>query len=87
MRGGEQSCDWRRQGQEAYLKGVRLTRCHFEQVPGGSDHEHCEFCYQKISSAAEDIQEAWTTLDRYRWVCDTCFRDFVGDFEWIIDAE
>lgn len=38
--------DWRRIGQEHYLRGVTLIYCYYRQYPANPDwdHDHCEFC-------------------------------------------
>jgi len=43
-----QENDWRRTGQEQYLKGLRLSWKRFQAYSGNWDHEHCEFCWRKF---------------------------------------
>jgi hypothetical protein len=68
--------DWRLQGQERYLAGVRLYWRKYEDIRKEQNHDHCEFCWRKFSLAPEDLNEGYTTQDAYHWVCRDCFEDF-----------
>ncbi len=76
--------DWRRQGQERYLKRVALGWRKYIPYRKGWDHDHCAFCGAKfMESADQDIlTEGYATDDNYRWVCRQCFEDFRDEFEW-----
>ena len=39
--------DWRVNGQDLYLSGVKLKKMLFKNRAGKTDHEHCEFCFEK----------------------------------------
>ena len=41
--------DWRRQGQEKYLKGAKLQLKDYCPHRPEWDHDHCEFCETKFS--------------------------------------
>jgi hypothetical protein len=43
--------DWRRMGQERYLRGVRLTWKRYQALRADWEHEHCAFCFQKFLDA------------------------------------
>lgn len=80
--------DWRRTGQERYLKGATFERRSFTPPPDNPDwdHEHCSFCWAKFMTEAPDHDPAVMT-DGYmstdgRWVCDSCFEDFRKEFVW-----
>ena len=78
--------DWRLQGQEAYLKGVSLVwrRYRLYNKNPSWDHDHCEFCGSTFSLLDEPdhMNEGYSTLDDYRWICLSCFDDFKGLFLW-----
>jgi hypothetical protein len=78
--------DWRLTGQEKYLKGVVLFWRPYEPQEG-NDHDHCEFCWDKFmkDGSDESLGFGYTTEDRYRWVCETCFKDFAEMFGWKIE--
>lgn len=76
--------DWRRQGQEAYLKGVRLQHQPYTKYREDWDHDHCEFCSAKFSDAEGDLHIGYATADHYRWVCVPCFEDFKDEFGWVV---
>ena len=78
--------DWRRSGQENYLKGVVLQLETYAPPRPSWDHEHCEFCNSKISQHAEDLPRGYATPDRYRWICETCFEDFREEFGFVVQA-
>ena len=78
------SDDWRRQGQERFLKGLRWSLEKYQPYRDGWDHDHCEFCSRKFSLAAEDLHQGYVTNDKYRWVCEPCFADFQEEMEWVV---
>jgi len=75
--------DWRRQGQEEYLLGVRLTHKAYTPYRPGWEHDHCEFCGNKFSLREGDLKRGYATDDNYRWVCEPCFEDFREEFRWV----
>jgi hypothetical protein len=76
--------DWRRFNQNDYLKGVTLSYKKYKMPRPDWDHDHCEFCFETISEFEGDLNEAYTTLDDYYWICPQCFDDFKEEFVWII---
>lgn len=74
--------DWRRMGQETFLKGVRLRFGSWMAYRPGWDHDHCSFCLQKFSLRAGDLREGWVTEDDYYWICSDCHADFRAEFDW-----
>ena len=79
--------DWRRAGQEEFLKGIALRLEPFLPPRPSWDHEHCEFCHAKISQLPGDLAQGWTTADHTRWICTQCFADFRDEFEWTLVGE
>ena len=75
-----ESDDWRRQGQERYLKGVKLIFKNYTPYRKGWEHDHCEFCWAKFSLYEGDLKQGYTTEDEYRWICIPCFNDFKDEF-------
>ena len=43
--------DWRRRGQEQYLRNARLTLKRYQVLTAQWEHEHCEFCWHKFLDA------------------------------------
>ncbi|WP_237067922.1 hypothetical protein [Microbulbifer guangxiensis] len=76
--------DWRRQGQEAYLLGLTFQRKPYTKYRESWDHDHWDFCGQKLAEFAVDgaLHEGYATEDNDRWVCPECFEDFRGEFKW-----
>lgn len=71
--------DWRLSAQHDYLKQAVLVRKNWVQTQDHWDHDHCSFCWQKISENArhaDSISDGYTTADDYHWICPTCFEDF-----------
>ena len=70
--------DWRLNGQEEYLRGVHLRLKPYLLGYPGYDHDHCEFCWQKIAAFdyPDAQREGYATDDNLRWVCQQCFADF-----------
>jgi len=79
--------DWRRQGQELYLKGATLTFKKYATQKDAWDHDHCEFCGAKFMEPGNDgaLTEGYATEDNYRWVCTQCFEDFKGEYRWNVE--
>lgn len=79
-----ESNDWRLTNQDSYLKGVTLIWRRYRPASEESDHDHCEFCWAKFMDAdlPDTLQHGYSTEDRYRWVCKTCFDDFLDFFDW-----
>jgi len=74
--------DWRRQGQERFLKGRRLTLQRYRPYRDGWEHDHCEFCGAKFSLVDETLHQGYVTDDGYHWICESCFSDFQIEMEW-----
>ena len=76
--------DWRLTNQEGYLKGVALSWRSYVPAGTGNDHDHCEFCAEKfmVGGVHNTLAEGYSTQDGYRWICKTCFDDFVDLFGW-----
>lgn len=85
--------DWRIRDQEEYLMGVPLKKKKFKSnLPYPleknidphkfNDHEHCIFCFIKISEYPGDLHEGYCTLNEYTWICPECYEDFKDDFHW-----
>jgi hypothetical protein len=79
--------DWRRQGQENYLKGVKLVFQDYQPSKTGWDHDHCEFCGSKFSLHGSDLKKGYSTENKYHWICTDCFADFEGEFSWQIENQ
>jgi len=82
--------DWRRRGQEQYLRGVRLTWKRYQPRRPSWDHEHCEFCWQKFMVADDADRAGYTNLAGAGtragewWICKACFDDFTDELEWVV---
>jgi len=76
--------DWRLQGQEEYLLGVRLVWKKYTRYSENWDHDHCEFCYAIFmeEEGPNVLHEGFATEDNYRWVCQACYHDFKEMFKW-----
>jgi hypothetical protein len=77
--------DWRRQGQERYLKNLTFSWETYSK--NKSDHDHCEFCNAKFMENVDEsiLTEGYTSKDRYRWICKECFEDFRKEFNWSVE--
>ena len=78
--------DWRRHGQEKFLKGAELLWEHYTPPTKEWDHDHCAFCFQKFSAGSNDLHEGYTTKDRRHWICDKCYSDFKDEFRWVVNS-
>lgn len=73
--------DWRITNQINYLFRAKLKKVQFTKT-SHSDHEHCEFCWDKFGAEEGMLHSGYCTLDEYRWICEQCFQDFKDQFEW-----
>ncbi len=44
-------------------------------IPTGWNHEHCAFCWQRISALEGD--ESIGYLSEGEWICETCYRRYI----------
>ena len=77
--------DWRLEQYDGFLDGETFTLERF--IPSGkNDHEHCCFCWQKITDLPieEADSEGYRTYSSASecelWVCKECFNDFKERF-------
>ncbi|KAA3611938.1 MAG: hypothetical protein DWQ01_07600 [Planctomycetota bacterium] len=87
MTNSQRKEDWRRKGQEAYLRGAFLNWRRYSPKSPEWEHEHCEFCFAKISTNPADENAAYATEDLNCWICKTCFQDFSEEFNWVVSEE
>jgi hypothetical protein len=78
--------DWRRQGQDRYLTGVRLFAREYRPYRPQWEHDHCEFCGAKFSLNEPDLRSGYSTEDGYRWVSNDCFTNFKDEFNWQVSS-
>jgi hypothetical protein len=76
--------DWRLNGQERYLKNKKIKHIEYKNQVKYSDHEHCEFCMEKISNYSDSLHEGYCTEDEYHWICENCYNDFKDLFNWTL---
>ncbi len=74
--------DWRFQGQDKYLMHVQLMFSKFDGAE--RNHDHCGFCSEKFSEDNDDLHEGYCTLNKYHWICESCFNDFKEIFKWTV---
>ncbi len=84
-RGRPNPDDWRRQGQERFLRGRTWSLQKYRPYRDGWEHDHCEFCGVKFSLAEDDLHKGYVTRDNYHWVCEDCFADFRDEMEWQVE--
>ena len=73
--------DWRLTNQQDYLYGKKLKCYDILDFPN-IDHEHCEFCWGKISKHEESFRKAYADEKLFCWICQKCFDDFKELFKW-----
>lgn len=71
--------DWRLTNQMNYLYGKKLLHTKYEPYKEGWEHDHCEFCFERIDTTTGN---AYCTEDKYHWICEKCFEDFKDKFHW-----
>ena len=74
--------DWRIRNQEDYLMGDKLHKQDYAAPSPKWDHDHCEFCWATFSEHDGDLHEGYCALDKKRWICEQCFQDFKGMFNF-----
>ena len=79
--------DWRRRGQERYLRGAKLVVRAYRPYSPGWEHDHCVFCWTKFSCRGDDLKQGYSTEDGCHWICAQCFGDFREEFGWQLDED
>ena len=70
--------DWRINNQGKYLYGKELECKAYEKVSETWDHDHCEFCWERIDSTTHNA----FTDGKGHWICEQCYEDFKEIFKW-----
>ena len=70
--------DWRINNQGKYLYGKKLERKVYEKISETWDHDHCEFCWERIDP---NTHSAFTDGNGH-WICEQCYEDFKELFAW-----
>ena len=79
--------DWRLDPNDDFLKGETFCFKTFKSS-AMSDHEHCYFCWQKITDLPieNSDREGYCTISSETgqkiWVCKNCFDDFKKRFDF-----
>ncbi len=68
-------------GEAPWLINKTLHRQGFVPTKSG-DHEHCEFCWQRISACDGDDHEGYTDDAQYHWVCMACWEERHNEYQW-----
>lgn len=81
--------DWRILNYDGHLNNKTFTYAEFKST-AKNDHEHCEFCWKKITDL--DIPNEECDRDGYyilnentnqtNWICKKCFEDFKDRFNF-----
>lgn len=75
------SDDWRLKGYKGIFSGKKFTFQEFHSS-SKNDHEHCEFCWKKITdlSIEETEKSGYVYYDekskQSHWICQSCFNEF-----------
>ena len=84
MTEAEWQTDWRNHGEEANLMGKTLQDRVYHERPN-SHHEHCTFCWQRISENMEGDQRGGYVCSANGteyWICRECFEELREFFGW-----
>ena len=73
---------WRLFGQEKYLQNETLTFKKWTPRHKDNDHDHCAFCFEKISNIQNTLNYGYVTTNGQTWICEKCFNDFKEKFNW-----
>ena len=75
--------DWRLTNQKNYLSQKKLIKGKFIPYKEGWEHDHCAFCSERID---DKTTLAYSSEDRYHWICTECFEDFKEMFQWSVKS-
>ncbi len=81
--------DWRADNAEG-LRGQPLRFKQWKKARENWDHDHCAGCWAKFAEydGPEFLKEGYATTEAYpqgvdyAWVCESCFRDLIGELGW-----
>ncbi len=68
---------------QGFLIGQRLRKVAFTPSEN-MDHEHCNMCGAKFSSAPDDLHEGYATEDGVNWVCPACELQYKDEYAWTV---
>ena len=75
--------DWRNLGQLDYLYKKEIKKItQYQPYNEQWEHEHCIFCWEKISPYQNDQHSGYCTIDKKDWICESCFNDLQDLFQW-----
>lgn len=75
--------DWRNRGQLDYLKGAELKYVQYDNMCKPLDHYHCDFCFDKMSSMKDTLNEGFLTKTGI-YICNSCYEEFKSIFIWTV---
>lgn len=79
--------DWRLDTYDGYLDGAEFTLEKFVSTET-NDHEHCVFCWQKITDLSiencetEGYNTVYEKTGQSQWICKECFNEFKNMFNF-----
>lgn len=82
--------DWRLEAYNGYLDGATFTLEKFVSTKT-NNHEHCMFCWQKITDLnikdceTEGYRTMYKETGQTKWVCKACFNEFKNKFSFKVN--
>lgn len=79
--------DWRLDTYDGYLNGATFALKKFVSTKN-NDHEHCVFCWQKITDLTiedcdmEGYCAMYESTRQTQWICKDCFNEFKNLFNF-----
>lgn len=64
-------------GSTCQYTGQQYDPEKFEMVKDGWTHDHCDICFQKISSIPDQGDPNGYTRDNNDWICNDCYELFM----------
>ena len=69
--------------EKEYLHNKKIVLKKYECV--GSEHTHCELCWDRFSNAEKDLHVGYYEADSNSWICESCCKDLKDLFGWQIE--
>ena len=72
--------DWRLWDDSDCFRNEKFYFRKYKKSSERWDHEHCNFCWARISEYDDELNEGYCTVKDELWVCPQCFNDFKEKF-------
>ena len=71
--------EWNINKYKDIYKGLKIEKKEYDLSAG---HSHCELCWHKFWTGADDYKIGYYIEDKDSWICCKCYKTYKDFFEW-----